>query len=298
VTAGGVAFTSSATFNLTNSSGSPQLTDASPTADPQSLVPLTMPQLAPVIDRAIEDWQATGISSTQVEALRGATFTITSLPEHRLGWGFPPTAGYAGAILIDATASGIGWFIDDNSSAGNGAFPIVAGPAEFDAAPASPASGRIDLLTVVSHELGHILGLPDLVNDHSGALMDEILEPGVRRFPEAIEHSLDVYVAKVTVTPPGSTPSQRLSVHGGGTSALDLGAVSSLAAPIGQPEGTTARSVPASGPLPQGLTSETQWADLVFGSLTGNPLLFAGRARRGAGSSVAMSDGMGGDVSL
>jgi hypothetical protein len=59
----------------------------------------------------------------------------------------------------------------------------VAAPAEFHATPASPAAGRIDLLTVVSHELGHILGLPDLVNDHSGALMDEILEPGVRRLP-------------------------------------------------------------------------------------------------------------------
>ena len=49
-----------------------------------------------------------------------------------------------------------------------------------------PEGGRppagMDLLTVVVHELGHQLGLPDLdTSAHPGDLMAEGLVPGVRR---------------------------------------------------------------------------------------------------------------------
>ena len=46
------------------------------------------------------------------------------------------------------------------------------------AAPASDAYGRMDLLTVVSHELGHVLGFGD--NEPGFAMMDEDLELGTR----------------------------------------------------------------------------------------------------------------------
>src|SRR5205085_2822207 len=52
------------------------------------------------------------------------------------------------------------------------------------AGPDSPAFGRIDLLTVVEHELGHVLGLSDLdplAVPHD--LLTETLTAGVRRFP-------------------------------------------------------------------------------------------------------------------
>jgi hypothetical protein len=48
------------------------------------------------------------------------------------------------------------------------------------------APNKVDLLTVVSHELGHELGLSDLnmLTDPSN-VMDGTLAPGVRRLPGA-----------------------------------------------------------------------------------------------------------------
>ena len=44
----------------------------------------------------------------------------------------------------------------------------------------------MDLLTVVSHELGHTLGLED-IDASSGSLMSETLERGLRREPGIAE---------------------------------------------------------------------------------------------------------------
>ena len=83
-----------------------------------------------------------------------------------LGW---TTA--AGSIILDRNAAGYGWFID----------PTPADDAEFAAGVMnSPAQDHVDLLTVVTHEIGHVLGFPD---DHGGGLMDEALPVGVRRVP-------------------------------------------------------------------------------------------------------------------
>jgi hypothetical protein len=63
------------------------------------------------------------------------------------------------SIVIDPTAAGYGWFTD---------------------AQASPAgSDRLDLLTVVLHEFGHVLG------HEVGDLASLTLGPGVRRAPAA-----------------------------------------------------------------------------------------------------------------
>jgi len=40
-------------------------------------------------------------------------------------------------------------------------------------------------LTVVAHEMGHVLGLPDLdLVEHPGDVMADALAPGIRRLPE------------------------------------------------------------------------------------------------------------------
>ena len=81
-------------------------------------------------------------------------------------------------IYIDSNAAGHGWFVD----------PTPALDEEFTPSPSNQqlraidprAVDRIDLLTVVEHELGHVAGLGDLdasVDD----LMSGLLGTGTRR---------------------------------------------------------------------------------------------------------------------
>lgn len=76
------------------------------------------------------------------------------------------------AITLDVDAAGYGWFID--------ATPWES--SEFDAKGAAideQAKGRVDLLSVVIHELGHIQGLGH--SDDPDDFMFETLPPGTRR---------------------------------------------------------------------------------------------------------------------
>ena len=78
------------------------------------------------------------------------------------------------AIWISQSAGGYGWFVDGT--------PFES--SEFGSAGSSPALGRVDLLTVLEHEMGHALGL-----DHTqklGDLMEEDLAVGMRRAPDGL----------------------------------------------------------------------------------------------------------------
>ncbi len=137
---------------------------------------LTADQLAPIVDQAIVRWSATGLGAQHVALLDSVQFTITDLDaQGYLGLASP------GHIQIDDNGAGYGWFIDpapwDDSDFVWDAGRLVAGAN-------SPAAGRVDLLTVVMHELGHTLGLPDLeVDEHPDDLMTEVLGVGTRRLP-------------------------------------------------------------------------------------------------------------------
>jgi parallel beta-helix repeat protein len=177
------------------------------------VAPLTPEELQPVVQEAIARWAAAGIDPGQVAALRQVTVGIAKFPGPWLGMAFP------GAIWIDQTAAGYGWYLDP-SPAGDGAFP---------AAPGSPAFGKVDLLTVVEHELGHELGLADTTGDD---LMGEYLPTGVRRVP-----TLDPAVG----TSPGqgviaATVLQPLAPVPGGGSLVGPDAVMAL---LGTPLDTT-----------------------------------------------------------
>jgi hypothetical protein len=86
---------------------------------------------------------------------------IADLPGTYLGLAYPDL------VLIDSDAAGHGWFVDSTPET------------DDDLDPA-----RIDLLTVLAHELGHVLGLEDL---DDGSLMDGQLSAGVRRSLAALD---------------------------------------------------------------------------------------------------------------
>jgi hypothetical protein len=64
---------------------------------------------------------------------------------------------------------------DQEFSPGSPGSPLVA-------LPGGPAAGRMDLLTVVLHEMGHLAGRADVSTaGHGDDLMAGALTPGVRR---------------------------------------------------------------------------------------------------------------------
>jgi hypothetical protein len=145
----------------------PQLARGVPAPDAASPEAVSPPQLPPIIAEAIDRWAAAGISPDEAGALSRVEVNIGHLPPGYLGLAFP------GAIWIDQDAAGFGWFID----------PTPGEDSEFANPGTGPAVGRMDLLTVVVHELGHELGLGDVNADDS--VMGVALPAGVRRMPTA-----------------------------------------------------------------------------------------------------------------
>ncbi len=148
---------------------SPLLVDA-PGPARGAPTPLTSAELAPIV--AAAEQRLTAALGTQATAgLGGASVQLADLSSGMLG----ETSGKT--VLIDRDAAGYGWFVDPTPS-DNAEFAERLGPDTLAAAQDSPAAGRVDLLTTVMHEMGHVLGYRD---DSSGDLMDAVLPLGVRR---------------------------------------------------------------------------------------------------------------------
>ena len=86
----------------------------------------------------------------QTQLLESAHFVIQNLSSQGA---LALTGGTT--VYVDPTALGYGWFEDSRRSIRR-PFPNTYGY-EVQAAASSPASDRMDLMTVVTHELGHVL---------------------------------------------------------------------------------------------------------------------------------------------
>ena len=97
-------------------------------------------------------------------------FIVTDLPNNLLGL----AAGHV--VWIDRDAAGFGWFVDSTPNADD-----EFGLNSHEFSDGEAASRRMDLLTVLAHELGHLLGFEH--DTDPGHLMSDTLAPGTRLLP-------------------------------------------------------------------------------------------------------------------
>ena len=135
---------------------------------------MSQADLQPIVSEAIARWTSAGLDAATLAKLTQVQFVIADLPGSYLG------EAEANRIYIDSNAAGYGWFVD----------PTPAADEEFAASPSGQqlqavdprAVDRIDLLTVVEHELGHVAGFGDL-DALADNVMSGVLGVGVRRNP-------------------------------------------------------------------------------------------------------------------
>ena len=132
-------------------------------------------QLEPIVAAAEARWAVAGVAPALIDRLKQTQIIVNDLPAGYLGL----TEG--NEILLSRDAAGFGWFVDPTPGV-NEEFAPTATKDEWKAIDPR-AVDRIDLLSVVEHEMGHILGLGDL-DASLDAMMSDRLGVGVRRFPD------------------------------------------------------------------------------------------------------------------
>ena len=132
---------------------------------------LNLAQLQPLIAEAIARWQAAG---EDISAFVSIDIHIANLGGDTLGLASGNT------IWLDANAAGWGWFVD----------PTPWNDSEFTTPGDQGEQNRMDLLTALDHELGHLLGF-----DHEATgVMEDTLATGTRRVPSSASDLVDVAV--------------------------------------------------------------------------------------------------------
>ncbi|TXT38222.1 MAG: YD repeat protein [Comamonadaceae bacterium] len=181
------------------------------------LTSLTQAQVNALLPQARQYWLDAGASAS---ILNKATFQIDDLP-----------VGFAGQtqgtqITLDATGAGWGWFADATPGE-QSEFQPTAFATEFTAPEGSEAASKLDLLTVMIHELGHVLGMPSTVT--ADDVMSQYLAPGQRRLPDAVDiaalqaEGAPFYMGSITGTrvipaPASTTPANNVGTPAQATS--------------------------------------------------------------------------------
>jgi Ca2+-binding RTX toxin-like protein len=130
-------------------------------------------QLDTMVAAAVARWSE-ALGADISGALAGVVFVVGNLD----GAALAQTVGRV--VVIDADAAGWGWFVDATPY-DDAEFQVAGSGGVLSATSSSAAHGQMDLLTVLMHEIGHVLGLD---HDSGYAVMDESLAAGQRALPE------------------------------------------------------------------------------------------------------------------
>jgi hypothetical protein len=143
--------------------------------------PLTQHQLQGTVVAALSRLRAAGVAPALLNQLASATYVVAPLGGAYLGL----TDVASRVVEISPTAAGYGWFVDATPLRDEEISPGTPGGAAgtpLVAVPGGPAAGKMDLLTVVLHEMGHLAGRQDVAGSGlSDNLMADLMAPGVRR---------------------------------------------------------------------------------------------------------------------
>ncbi len=127
---------------------------------------------------AVARWEASGLTEEQIEALEKVNYEVSDLGGLTIAFAEGDT------IYIDDDAAGLDWFIDQTESLDE---EFVGYDGYLEALTDQALEG-IDLLSVIMHEQGHILGLADVYDaSEVDGLMYGGFEEGIRKLPEVGE---------------------------------------------------------------------------------------------------------------
>lgn len=180
--------------------------DPWPAAAPANAGRLSLEAIDPLMQAAVQYW--TDLDASAAARLEDVQVAVEDLPGTVLGFGSSVTP----TIWLDDDAAGYGWQLDEvggeggeggvdgeggenfGQAVGRGRRPAPSseGPAPSSEVLAPSIEGPafsiglshsgIDLLTVITHELGHVLGYPDLRSlDEHNHVMADTLPVGRRR---------------------------------------------------------------------------------------------------------------------
>jgi hypothetical protein len=130
------------------------------------------------VQQATTAWSVAGIGAKQTNVLRNTPVYITDLPGAYVGMSSPD------GIWIDRDAAGHGWFVDPTPS-DNSEFVDHLSAGKLAATEGSPAYGKMDLLTIIEHEMGRPLGLQE--RPDAPGIMVMTFQPGVRELVVAAD---------------------------------------------------------------------------------------------------------------
>lgn len=138
---------------------------------------LTQESLEVIANAAKQRWIDSGISAAQLDTLNSVTYQISDLGGNKLG----RADGTIITIDDDAAATG-SWFIDATPDLDE-EFSTLEGSDRLTVVGGSSAAGSYDLLSVMLHEQGHVLGLGD--SSEAWTVMNPHFSPSVRSLPTA-----------------------------------------------------------------------------------------------------------------